>query len=81
MIGLLLRRPGPLNSPAARWAVNVLAVAGAALLVWSAVIHLKLWGAGYRDISVVGPLFLIPWIRTLCTVTIITKPEASPTKT
>jgi hypothetical protein len=59
MIGLLLRGSGALNSPAARWAVSLLAVAGAALLVWSCAIHLMLWTDGYRYISVVGPLFLI----------------------
>jgi hypothetical protein len=36
-----------------------LATAGAALLVWSAVIHLELWSAGYRAITTIGPLFLI----------------------
>ena len=48
-----------MKSPGARWAVNVLAVAGAALMVWSGVIHLQLWSDGYRSISVIGPLFLI----------------------
>jgi len=45
--------------------VNLLAVAGAALLVWSSVIHLMLWTDGYRDISVVGPLFLLQGIGGL----------------
>jgi hypothetical protein len=48
-----------MSSPAARWAVSILALAGAALLVWSSVIHLQLWSDGYRSISVIGPLFLI----------------------
>ena len=48
-----------MKSPGARWAVNVLAIAGAALMVWSGVIHLQLWADGYRSISVIGPLFLI----------------------
>jgi hypothetical protein len=48
-----------MKSPNARWAVNVLAVAGAALMVWSGAIHLQLWSDGYRSISVIGPLFLI----------------------
>ena len=39
-------------------AVLALAATGAAFLVWSAVIHLELWGDGYSDISVIGPLFL-----------------------
>ncbi len=56
---LLARGPATMKSPAARWAVNVLAVAGAALMVWSGVIHLQLWSDGYRSISVIGPLFLI----------------------
>jgi hypothetical protein len=56
---LLARGPATMTSPGARWAVNVLAVAGAALMVWSGVIHLQLWSDGYRSISVIGPLFLI----------------------
>ncbi|HEY5400943.1 MAG TPA: hypothetical protein VIL16_36720, partial [Trebonia sp.] len=58
VIAVLLRRPGALASPIARWAVLALAATGAAFLVWSAVIHLELWGDGYSDISVIGPLFL-----------------------
>ena len=54
----LLRRPEALESRTARWAVLTLAAIGAAFLVWSAVIHLELWGDGYSDISVIGPLFL-----------------------
>ncbi len=49
----------------ARWAVTLLAVAGAALLVWSGVIHLQLWSDGYRDISVIGPLFLLQGIASI----------------
>ena len=56
---LLARGPARMKSPRARWAVNVLAIAGAALIVWSGVIHLQLWSDGYRSISVIGPLFLI----------------------
>jgi hypothetical protein len=55
----LVRRPGALNSRIARWTVLVSAVTGAAFLVWSAVIHLMLWSDGYKDISVIGPLFLV----------------------
>ena len=40
---LLARGPAATKSPAARWTVNVLAIAGAALMVWSSVIHLQLW--------------------------------------
>ena len=56
---LLARGPARLRSPSVRWAVNILAIAGAALMVWSGVIHLQLWSDGYRSISVIGPLFLI----------------------
>ena len=62
---LLLRGPASLTSPAARWAVTALAVAGAGLLVWSGVIHLQLWADGYRTISVIGPLFLIQGIASI----------------
>lgn len=58
LVRLLIRGPAALSGPAPRWTVNLLAVAGAALLVWSAVIHLQLWSDGYKDISVIGPLFL-----------------------
>jgi hypothetical protein len=34
-------------------------VAGAALLLATAAIHLKLWSDGYRDIAWIGPLFLL----------------------
>ena len=54
----LLRRPAALQSRTARWTVLALAAIGAAFLVWSAVIHIELWGDGYSDISVIGPLFL-----------------------
>jgi hypothetical protein len=37
-------------------------VAGAALLVWSSVIHLHLWSTGYRHIPTIGPLFLVQGI-------------------
>jgi hypothetical protein len=59
---LALNGPAQLASPLSRWAVTLLAVTGAALLVWSAVIHLQLWSDGYRSISVIGPLFLIQGI-------------------
>jgi hypothetical protein len=49
-------------APAARRAVSLLALAGAAALVWSSVIHLMLWSDGYRSISVIGPLFLVQGI-------------------
>jgi hypothetical protein len=62
---LLLRGPASLTSPVARWAVTLLAVAGAALLVWSGVIHLQLWSDGYRGIPVIGPLFLLQGIASI----------------
>jgi hypothetical protein len=65
VIRFLLRRPGALNSRIARWTVLVLAATGAAFLVWSAVIHLMLWSDGYKDISVIGPLFLIQGIACI----------------
>ena len=62
---LLLRGPASLTAPAARRAVNLLAVAGAGLLVWSGVLHLQLWSEGYRSISVIGPLFLVQGIASI----------------
>lgn len=50
--------PAQATSPVARWAINILTVAGALLIIWSAVIHLDLWAQGYRSIPVIGPLFL-----------------------
>src|SRR5215469_14574378 len=64
-IRLLFKGPGALKSPVARWAVNLMALGGAAMLVWSAVIHLMLWSDGYKDISVVGPLFLLQGIGAI----------------
>jgi hypothetical protein len=62
---LVLTGPAQLASPLNRRAVTLLAVAGAALLAWSGVIHLQLWSDGYRDISVIGPLFLIQGIASI----------------
>ena len=64
-IRLLLRRPGALQSRIARWAVLVLTATGAGFLVWSGVIHLMLWSDGYKDISVIGPLFLVQGIVSI----------------
>jgi hypothetical protein len=61
----LLRRPGALQSRIARWTVLALAGTGAGFLVWSAVIHLMLWSDGYKDISVIGPLFLVQAIACI----------------
>jgi hypothetical protein len=68
---LLARGPARVKSPSARWAVNVLAVAGAALMVWSGVIHLQLWADGYRSISVIGPLFLIQGISAIALAVVL----------
>ena len=65
VIRFLLRRPGALQSRIARWTVLVLGGIGAGFLVWSGVIHLMLWSDGYKDISVIGPLFLVQGIATI----------------
>ena len=65
VIRLLLRRPGALQSRIARWTVLVLTGIGAGFLVWSGVIHLMLWSDGYKDISVIGPLFLAQGIVSI----------------
>lgn len=64
-IRFLLRRPGALESRIARWTVLALAGIGGGFLVWSAVIHLELWSDGYKDISVIGPLFLVQGIACI----------------
>jgi hypothetical protein len=65
IVRLLLRRPGTTRSPVARWTASVLALAGAAMLIWSAWIHLKLWADGYKDIHTIGPLFLAQGIACI----------------
>jgi hypothetical protein len=65
VIRFLLRRAGALQSRIARAAVLALAGIGAGFLVWSAVIHLELWADGYKDISVIGPLFLVQAIACI----------------
>lgn len=64
-IQFLLRTTGTLESRVARAAVLALAATGGGFLVWSAVIHLILWADGYKDISVVGPLFLVQAIACI----------------
>jgi hypothetical protein len=68
---LLARGPAAMKSPIGRWAVNILALAGAALMVWSGVIHLQLWSDGYRSISVIGPLFLIQGIAGIALAVVL----------
>jgi len=59
-IQIMARGPRSVTSRAARWAVTDLTVAGAVLVLASAIIHLRLWAdGGYRGISVIGPLFLV----------------------
>ena len=65
VVRFLLRRPGALPSRIAQAAVLALAGTGAGFLVWSAVIHLELWGDGYSGISVIGPLFLVQGIASI----------------
>jgi hypothetical protein len=64
-IRFLLRKPGALQSPIARWSVLALTGIGAGFLVWSAVIHIELWADGYKDISIIGPLFMIQAIACI----------------
>jgi hypothetical protein len=64
-ITFLLRRPGALKSRVARWTVLALTLTGGGFLVWSGVIHLELWSDGYKDISVIGPLFLVQAIACI----------------
>jgi hypothetical protein len=64
-VRFLLRRPHTLESRIARWTVRALAGIGAGFLVWSGVIHLDLWADGYKDISVIGPLFLVQGIASI----------------
>ena len=65
VIRFLLRRQSALQSRIARWTVLALTGTGAGFLVWSAVIHLMLWSDGYKDISVIGPLFIIQGIACI----------------
>jgi hypothetical protein len=51
------RLTGPSTKPGRL--VSLAALVGAALLIWSAVIHLHLWATGYRHIPTIGPLFLV----------------------
>jgi hypothetical protein len=47
-------------------------LAGAALVAWSAGIHLHLWIAGYRHISSIGPLFLFQSIAGFAVAAAVT---------
>jgi hypothetical protein len=57
--GRLLQRGLPPNTPGwLRFVETAAIVAGAALMVTTAAIHLHLWLAGYRHVPRIGPLFL-----------------------
>jgi hypothetical protein len=65
VLGLLLRGPADRRSVAARIAITLLIVAGAALTVYSGYIHLYLWGSQpfpYKDVPTIGPLFILQGI-------------------
>ena len=52
------RGPSAMRWRSARVAVTAAMLAGAALVVATALIHLHLWATGYRHIPTIGPLFL-----------------------
>jgi hypothetical protein len=55
----VLLTSGPGRSTKSSALVSTVAfVAGGALLIWSAAIHLDLWITGYKDIPVIGDLFM-----------------------
>jgi hypothetical protein len=65
---LLWTRPAYLVPAASRRAVaTVLIVVGALATAWSGVVHLKLWNQhnGYRQLAVVGNMFLLQGIACL----------------
>lgn len=48
-----------------------LCLAGAALLVVSAIIHIHLWSTGYRHIPTIGPLFLLQGIAGITIAVVV----------
>jgi hypothetical protein len=56
---VLLRGAPRDASPAARAALLVGMLVGAAMVVLSAAIHLHLWAIGYKHIHLIGPSFLL----------------------
>ncbi len=52
-------------------AASVLCLAGAALLVVSAIIHLHLWSTGYRHIPTIGPLFVLQGIAGIAIALVV----------
>jgi hypothetical protein len=66
LVEVLLRRGFDETTP--RWAAGIAiaaALAGAALIVTTAAIHLHLWLSGYRHVPRLGPLFLAQAITGL----------------
>ena len=53
------------RATALTWHELPLRLAGAALLGATAAIHLHLWSQGYRDVHVIGPLFLLDSIGAI----------------
>src|SRR5579871_2085168 len=72
-LGDLLLRPVPARPAALSYATLGAIVAGAGLILASAVIHLHLWLAGYRHITLahIGVLFLIQSIGGFVLVPLI----------
>ena len=64
---LLVRSPRVISSPGPRATITALILAGAVLTLISGVIHLYLWGEtnGYRQITTIGPLFLVQGISAV----------------
>ncbi|HSZ43497.1 MAG TPA: hypothetical protein VK817_26325 [Trebonia sp.] len=71
VIRFLVKGPGDLRSRPLGWGISLLALAGAALLVWSGVIHLQLWSDGYSDIPTIGPLFLAQGIGSIVVALVV----------
>jgi hypothetical protein len=66
LLGYLGRGPGRGTRPV-NLAATAAFVVGGLLVLWSAYIHFHLWGEtdGYRQISIIGPLFLVQSIGGL----------------
>jgi hypothetical protein len=56
---VLIRPTAAVNSRRTRTILNAAALVGSALLLVTALIHLHLWGAGYRRVPTIGNLFLM----------------------
>jgi len=66
--GAVLLAGGPSNGPAA----NLVLWAAAALMVASALVHLRLWGSfDYRAIPTIGPLFLFQAIAGITLAVVV----------